>query len=58
MSQGADPRDTSSPSEEETQGNDEEPNLRRSGLDRKTTNPYEPYFEGKRYGKQLFGMKM
>ena len=58
MSQGEDPRNTSSPSEEETQGNIEEPNLRRSGLDRKPPSPYEPYFEGKLYGSQIFGMKM
>ena len=47
MSKGADPSNKSSPSEEETQGNDEDPNLRRSGYYRKTLFPYEPSFEGK-----------
>ena len=42
MSQGLDPRNTSSISEEETQGNAKDPNLIRSGCDRKTPYPYEP----------------
>ena len=58
MYQGADTSNTSSPSEEETQRNDKDPNLRRYGCDRKPPSRYEPYFEGKRYGAQLFGMKM
>ena len=45
MSQGADTSDTSSPSEEETQVNSEEPNLRRSERDKKVPFLYEPYFE-------------
>ena len=44
MSQGENTSNTSSPSEEDTQGNAEEPNLRRSGRDRETPSPYEPYF--------------
>ena len=32
--------------------------MKRSGHDRKPPSPYEPYFEGKRYGPQLFVMKM
>ena len=47
MSQGEDPSDTSSPSEEDTQGNAKYPNLRRSGHDRKPPSPYDPYFEEK-----------
>ena len=58
MSQGAYPSDTLSPSEEGTQGNTEYPNSRRSGHDRKTPFPYDPYFEGNRYGTQRFGMEM
>ena len=57
MYQGSDPRDRSSKSEDETQGNAEEPYLRRYGHDRKPPSPYDPYFEGKRYGYQLFSMK-
>ena len=58
MFQGSDISDTSSLSEEETQGNAEDPTLRRSRRDRKTPTPYEPYFEGERYEAQLFGMNM
>ena len=47
MSQGEDPRDMSSPIEEDKQGNVKDPNLRRYGFDRKTPYPYEPSFEGK-----------
>ena len=47
MSQVADPRNMSGPSEEETQGNAEDPNLRSSERDRKTPSPYETTFEGK-----------
>ena len=46
MYQGADPSYMSSPSEENTQGNYKDPNLISSGHDRKTSSPYEPYFEG------------
>ena len=49
MSQGADPGNTSSPSEEETQGNSKDTNLRSSVSDRKTPSLYDPYFEGNRY---------
>ena len=58
MYQGVNPSNMSSPGEEETQGNDEDPNFRRSGNDGKPPSPYDPYFKGKRYGAQLFGMKM
>ena len=58
MYQGADPSYMSSPSEENTQGNYKDPNLISSGHDRKTSSPYELYFEGNRYGAQLFGMNM
>ena len=47
MSQVAGASDTSSPSEEETQINAEDPNFRRSGNDRKPDSPYEAYFEVK-----------
>ena len=47
ISQGADPRNMSITSEEETQGNTKDPNLIRSGCDRKTSSSYEPSFERK-----------
>ena len=46
MSQGEDPSNASSPSKEDTQGNAEEPNLRRSECDGNPPSPYKPYFEG------------
>ena len=48
MSQGVDPSNTPSSSEEYTQDIYEDPNLRRPGRERKQPSPYEPYFEGKR----------
>ena len=57
MSQGADPSYTSSPSEEETQGNAEDPILRRSVRDIKPPSPWA-IFEGKQYGAQLFSINM
>ena len=58
MSQGADTGNTSSTSEEETQGNAKGPNFRRYGHYRKPPYPYESSLEGNKYGAQLFGMNM
>ena len=56
MSQGVYPSDKTIPSKEETKENARNPTLRTSGRNRKLPSPYEPYFEEKRYGSQLFGM--
>ena len=45
MSQGAGPSDTSSPSEEETQGNIMDTILRSFERARKPLSPYEPFFK-------------
>ena len=58
MSQGVYPSGKSSPSKEETKDNAGNPTLRTSGRNRKIPFPYEPYFEEKRYGSQLFGMNL
>ena len=38
--------------------NDEDPNLQRSACDKKSLYPYEPYFDGKQHGYQLFSVEM
>ena len=56
--QGAVSDDTSIPSELEMHGNDVDPSLQRSAQDRKYRYLYEPYFDGKSYGSQIFGVEM
>ena len=56
--QGAGSSDKSSQNEQETHENDEDPNLRRYERDRNPPSTYEPYFDGKWYVSQIFGVEM